>query len=489
MNDDMALVREYAADNSEKAFATLVSRYVNLVHSTALRQVRDRNLAEEITQTVFIILARKAGKLDSKTVLPSWLYRTANYVSGAAMKIQRRRERREQKAYMQTIIQESQTDLTWEQLSPLLDGAMAQLRETDRAVLVLRFFQHKNFKEVGDAIGVDERAAQKRVARALDKLRAIFTKCGASSTTAVIAGAISAHSVQAAPVELAKTATAAAMTKGSAVGASTAALLKGAMKAITLTKAKMAVSIGLGLLLATTAATVTINQVEAGEAHRDSWRVPYFNYTLLDLTSAQIRILPTKFSSDVVSHWAVNDTGKWGGIKVSVADIAWIAYQFKPGRILFPAGTPREEYDFISTLAQGNEEALKRELKSKLGFVGRLETRDVEVLALKVRTPNAAGLKPPIIGGPDGSLWRKGNYRCDNQNLSSLAAALESYLKSTVMDQTGLAGNYHIELKWKEQSDGDPKHEALMNALQDQLGLELVPDHQNIEMLVVEKAK
>jgi uncharacterized protein (TIGR03435 family) len=489
MNDDMALVREYVARNSENAFAAIVSRYVNLVHSAALRQVGDPNLAEEITQTVFIILARKAATLDSKTVLPSWLYRTANFVSGAALKIQRRRALREQKAYMQTMIQETQTEVTWEQLSPLLDRAMAQLRESDRVVLVLRFFQHKNFKEVADTIGVDERAAQKRVARALEKLRVIFAKWGASSTSAMLAGAISAHSVQAAPLELARAATTAAMAKGTTATASTSALLTGALKTIAWTKARMAVPIGMGLLLATTAATVTISHVEAEEAHRDLWRVPYFNYTLLDLTSPQIRILPTKFSSDVASHYAVNDAGKWGGIKDSVADIAWIAYGFKPGRVFFPAGPPHAEYDFIATLAGGNEEALKKELKNKLGFVGRVEKRDADVLALKVRDLDAGGLKPPIIGGEDMSWWRKGNYRCSNQNLSSLAAALESFLKRPVIDETGLTGHYQMELKWKEQGDTELNRDEIMHALQDQLGLELVPDHQTIEMLVMEKAK
>ena len=110
MNDDMALVREYAAHNSEEAFATLVSRHVNLVYSAALRQVRDPHLAEEITQAVFIILARKAGSLDAKTILSGWLYRTAHYVSAAALKIQRRRQRREQEAYMQSTLHETQSD-------------------------------------------------------------------------------------------------------------------------------------------------------------------------------------------------------------------------------------------------------------------------------------------------------------------------------------------------------------------------------------------
>jgi RNA polymerase sigma factor (sigma-70 family) len=248
MNDDMTLVREYAAHNSEAAFATLISRHVSLVHSAALRQVRDPHLAGEITQTVFIILARKAGSLDAKTILPGWLYRTANYVSAAALKIQYRRERREQKAYVQAMIQETQTDSTWKQLSPQLDGAMAQLRDGDRDVLVLRFFQNKNFKEVGDALGVEERTAQKRVARALEKLRAIFAKRGVALATTIIAGAVSANSVQAAPAALTKTITAVAMTKGVAASGSTLTLVKGALKIMAWTKIKTAVTVGLVIL-------------------------------------------------------------------------------------------------------------------------------------------------------------------------------------------------------------------------------------------------
>src|SRR4029077_12267285 len=94
LDNDMDLVRQYAASQSEEAFETLVSRHVSLVHSAALRQARNPNLAEEITQTVFIILARKAGSLSPKTILPGWLYRTTRYVAAAAVKIQLRRERR-----------------------------------------------------------------------------------------------------------------------------------------------------------------------------------------------------------------------------------------------------------------------------------------------------------------------------------------------------------------------------------------------------------
>src|SRR5476649_1438874 len=135
-NDDIALLRDYARKNSEPAFATLVSRHVNLVYSVALRSMRDAHLAGEITQAVFIILARKANSLGDKTILPGWLCRTARYASANALTIQRRRQRREQEAHMQSTLNESSRDV-WEELSPLIDSAMEQLGQKDHDALVL----------------------------------------------------------------------------------------------------------------------------------------------------------------------------------------------------------------------------------------------------------------------------------------------------------------------------------------------------------------
>ena len=182
MNDDLTLLREYARSNSEEAFASLVSRHVNLVYSVALRQVRDPHLAEEITQAVFIILVRKADSLGDKTILPGWLCRTARYASANALTIQRRRQRREQEAFMQSTLNEAEPmqEETWNQIAPMLDGAMERLGQKDHDALVLRFFENKTFAEVGATLGASEDAAKMRVNRALEKLRKFFTKRGVS---------------------------------------------------------------------------------------------------------------------------------------------------------------------------------------------------------------------------------------------------------------------------------------------------------------------
>lgn len=254
MPDDMTLLREYSRGNSEQAFAALVSRHVNLVYSVALRDVHDPHLAEDITQAVFVILARKAESFNSKIVLSGWLCRTARYASANALTIQRRRHRREQEAYMQSVLNEPEPD-AWTQIAPLLGDAMEQLGQKDHDAVVLRFFEGKSFQEVGTALGATENAAKKRVACALEKLRKFFRKHGIVSTTTAIAVALSANSVQAAPTILAKTATAVALTKGATAPASTLTVIKGALKIMAWTKAKTVVVIGAGVLLATGLAT------------------------------------------------------------------------------------------------------------------------------------------------------------------------------------------------------------------------------------------
>jgi RNA polymerase sigma factor (sigma-70 family) len=257
--DDTALLREYVERDSEEAFAVLVTRHVNKVYSVALRLTGNPHSAEEITQAVFVILARKSRQLGKRVILSSWLYQTARLTAVTFIRGGIRRARREQEAYMQTALNENESD-AWMQIAPLLDAAMAGLNETDRHAVVLRFFDGKSLREVGAALGANEEAAKKRVSRALEKLRAFFARRGVSSTTAIIAGAISANSVHAAPSALAKAVMAAAAAKGAAASGSTLTLIKGALKIMAWTKAKTAVVVGVAAILVVGTPTIVIHQ-------------------------------------------------------------------------------------------------------------------------------------------------------------------------------------------------------------------------------------
>ena len=258
--DDSALLRQYADNNSDDAFAALVTRHINLVYSVALRQVGNPHAAEEITQAVFIILARKAAQLRHDKALSSWLFQATRLTANNFFRSESRRHRREEEAYMQSVLDEAGTGV-WPHIAPLLDTAVAGLREKDRQAIVLRFYEGRNLREVGLALGASEDAAEKRVNRALEKLRTFFTKHGVSSTTAIIAGAVSAHSVQAAPLTLAKSVTAVALAKGAAASTSTLTLIKGALKIMAWTKAKTAIVAGVAVLLAAGTTPIFIKEI------------------------------------------------------------------------------------------------------------------------------------------------------------------------------------------------------------------------------------
>ena len=246
--DDIALLRAFAATESEAAFTALVQRHINLVYSTALRSVGSAHAAEEISQAVFIILARKAKSLGAKTILAGWLHQTTRLTAANFLRGEIRRQKREQEAYMQSTLNEPDTNV-WPQIAPLLDDALGKLGERDRNALVLRFLENKSLAEVGAALGASEDAAKMRVNRALEKLRKMFGKRGVTLSAALIAGAVTACSVQAAPMGLAATISTVALTKGAAAGGSTLTLVKGALKIMAWTKAKTAILTGAALIL------------------------------------------------------------------------------------------------------------------------------------------------------------------------------------------------------------------------------------------------
>jgi RNA polymerase sigma factor (sigma-70 family) len=259
--DDSALLRQYADHHSDEAFAALVTRHVNLVYSVALRQTGNPQNAEEITQAVFIILARKAAGLRHDKALSSWLFQATRFTAINFVRSEIRRRHREQEAHMQTMLKESGGEV-WPKIVPLLDDAVAALREQERRAIVLRFYEGRSLREVGLALGASEDAAKKRVGRALEKLRQSFAKRGVDSTTAAIAETISANSVLIAPATLAKTATAVALAKGAAATTSTLTLINGALKSMAWTKAKTAIVSSMVVLLTIGTTTITVKGIQ-----------------------------------------------------------------------------------------------------------------------------------------------------------------------------------------------------------------------------------
>ncbi len=230
------LLRQFTESGSETAFAALVQRHVPLVYSTALRRTANLHQAQEIAQVVFIIFARKASSLRKETVLSGWFYHTTRLTAENWRRAEIRRARREEEALMRSTLNEEPDEPLWERISPVLEEVMGELGAKDRDAVVLRYFENKSLREVGARLGLEERAAQKRVARALEKLRGLFGKRGIALTTITMTTALSAHAVQAAP-DLAGTITANALS-GSAVAGPTMTLLEQTLKFMAWTTAK-----------------------------------------------------------------------------------------------------------------------------------------------------------------------------------------------------------------------------------------------------------
>src|SRR6516164_5945929 len=142
MIDDAALLQDYAQSGSEEAFAELVRRHVDLVYSTAVRTANgDQQLAKDVSQSVFVDLARKASALSRHPVLSGWLYTSACFAAAKAVRTEGRRRSREQEAQaMQQQNSDDTVEKDWEQIRPVVDAAMLELRESDRQALLLRFF-------------------------------------------------------------------------------------------------------------------------------------------------------------------------------------------------------------------------------------------------------------------------------------------------------------------------------------------------------------
>jgi len=243
MKDDRQLLREFAREGSEAALAELVSRHIGLVYSAALRVASgNASMAQDAAQTVFIYLAQNAPRLPEDALLPAWLHRRACYAALTLIRTESRRKNREQIA-VETGTLTNDGSPAWETLAPHVDAALDQLGDADRNAIVLRFLQQMDFRALGAALGVSEDAAQKRVSRALEKLRAILKRRGVTVSASALAALMAAHATASAAVPA-----------GLAASATTAALAAPAKSATLLTLLKfMAASntkTGLAALLA-----------------------------------------------------------------------------------------------------------------------------------------------------------------------------------------------------------------------------------------------
>ena len=213
---DLELLARYARHHAEDAFAEIVRRHLDLVLSAALRQARSPQLAEEVAQSAFTDLARNAARLRPDTIVSAWLYQVTRRTAIDVVRRESRRQLREQIATEMNDMNATTDD--WTQIEPLLDEAMDALDETDRAAVLLRYFENNSLREVGAKLGASEEAARKRVSRAVDRLREFFARRGVTVGASGLVVVISANAVQAAPAGLAATISTAAALAGIAVG-------------------------------------------------------------------------------------------------------------------------------------------------------------------------------------------------------------------------------------------------------------------------------
>jgi uncharacterized protein (TIGR03435 family) len=494
--NDMELVREHARQNSEPAFAELVRRHISMVYSVAMRFTGNPGDAEDVTQAVFILLARKAAGLSDRTVLTGWLYETTRLTAAGFLRSQNRRRHWEQEACMEPDLNQPETGNLWRQLAPHLEAAMSRLAERDRTLLALRFYENKTGAEAAALLGIREDAAHKRTARALDKLRQFFSKRGVDSTTAeVIAKEISTNSIQIAPVALAKTVTAVAVVKGATASASTLTLIKGALKIMAWIKIKTAIVVGVGLLLAggtTTLVTAAFDKTSSPASpdpiYEKLWAsVGQFNPDEVASISSTLKKAPP-----ILIVRPTHYPGSGGGIvkvdgdkgciaNAPVSALIQFAFDYPPIRTVLPDLLSKERFDLMATLPDGhNAAALKEEIKRQFGLVAHAEIRQTDTLLLMVK--NSGKLQARLSKDDKGA-----------PHLVEVANILERAFDIPILDRSGLTNRYALNLHFQAPArnnklEAERTRQSVRDQL-DQFGLELVPSREPVELLVVENAR
>lgn len=238
--NDWTLLQEFLDHRSEAAFEALVRRHLGMVHAAALRQVRDPHLAEDVTQGVFVLLARKAATFNSGIILAGWLHRTAVNLARRASRDDSQRQIHDHEAFSMTPPDSNEE--IWMALAPHLDSALSELGGIDRDAVVLRYLQQRSFQEVGTALGLGEDAAKKRVARAIEKLRDRLQRHGVAVSSGLVGAVMSVHAASALPEGLVRSTVAAGTSGGASTSLSVKTLIGGWTRHAAVTRMKWGVA-------------------------------------------------------------------------------------------------------------------------------------------------------------------------------------------------------------------------------------------------------
>ncbi len=252
--NDRQLLQEYVRQGSQAAFSQIVTRHLNFVYTVCRRETGDAALAEDVTQVVFLILARKAPSLRVET-LSGWLFQTARFAAKNARRREASQKRQEQTMEEHLSLEEPKNEI-WNQIEPHYNSALAALSAKDREAVLLRFADGLSFPELGVALGTSEDAARMRLNRAISRLRQSFARAGITVSVAVLAGVLAERTAEAAPSACAEKIAGGAAKSSIQVHSH----LQGVLKAMALNKLKAAAITGLSVVFAGTFSFVTLAQ-------------------------------------------------------------------------------------------------------------------------------------------------------------------------------------------------------------------------------------
>jgi uncharacterized protein (TIGR03435 family) len=256
------------------------------------------------------------------------------------------------------------------------------------------------------------------------------------------------------------------------------------LKIMAWTQTKTAVVVGIGVLIATGTTTLTVKEIRRHQINDADWDVGRIDSRILETAPHIVRIIPSKYPGQ--NGWAGIANGSVTGLGASVMDLVENAYGGAYSRTILLTTLPKGKYDFIANLPHGSLTALQQEVQKRFHIAARHENIETNVLFLQLKTQNAPGLKRTGTQNNAFSRSYQGEFDLVNMKFSSVANFVENKFGIPAIDQTGLTGNFDVNLKWNDRNDTN--HDNLKRALVEQLGVELVPGQAPIDMLIVDKA-